>query len=115
MPASEFAYVSGTSPVVQMKPTKASKQPDTTSRSAKVSPDFGYDSDDEIAAVKAENMATSSPKASILSKVKAKLSSDKSSKQAPSSSRTSSRSSTSKSQARADTIFAYKVLAETRI
>ncbi|KAH8197693.1 hypothetical protein TruAng_008152 [Truncatella angustata] len=114
MPSSEFAYISGSSPIVQMMPSKPSKTPIVQSEPAKVSNDYDYDSDDEIAVIKAEQSTrASSTKSSILSKVKAKLQSDKQPRTAPSTS--SLDQHLKKKQARADTLFAYKVLAESRM
>ncbi|KAK6211944.1 hypothetical protein LQW54_005471 [Pestalotiopsis sp. IQ-011] len=117
MPASEFAQLSGSSPLVGMTPSSESPKAATaTSERAEVSHDYDYDSDDEIAAAKAEQQTASPPKTSIFSKVKAKLSSDsKTAKPAASSPTASSSKSASRQQARADTVFAFKVLAETRM
>ncbi|ETS73301.1 hypothetical protein PFICI_14906 [Pestalotiopsis fici W106-1] len=117
MPASEYAQLSGSSTLVGM--TQSPKSPKTatvTSEPAKISHDYDYESDDEIAAAKTEQQTASPPKTSILAKVKAKLSSDsKSAQPTASASKTSSSKSTTRQQARADTVFAYKVLAETRM
>ncbi|KAF7540281.1 hypothetical protein G7054_g1472 [Neopestalotiopsis clavispora] len=117
MPASEFAYLSGSSTLVGMTQSpKSPKVAAVTSEPAKVSHDYDDESDDEIAAAKAEQQSPSPTKPSILAKVKAKLSSDsKSAKPTASAPKPSSSKSTTRQQARSDTIFAYKVLAETRM
>ncbi|KAI1852208.1 hypothetical protein JX265_013061 [Neoarthrinium moseri] len=104
MPASEFAYI--TQPSAMVGTTKHRSAHLKASHKSMAPSEYSYDSDDEIAAVKAQQSESRPPqKASILSKIKAKI--DEKVPKQPTQSNTSS----GRNQARADTAFAYKVIA----
>ncbi|KAI0123403.1 hypothetical protein BJ170DRAFT_599369 [Xylariales sp. AK1849] len=102
MPATESAYTTQPSAIGTAKSQTSSK----TSNKPVAPSEYSYDSDGEVDTTKAKQQSSRSPaKTSIFSKIKGKMN-QKAPKQPTPSNRIAERR-----QARADTLFAYMVLA----